>query len=246
MNGGFINFYELNEVKELTPKYDNPNYNMRTMPLKHPLRAVLCSPSGGGKSNITLNIIKNMNDTFKSIIIFCQCKDEPLYNYLYGRIEYPAFQIYEGIKAVNDFNFDDLPEEQTLIIFDDMCVESEKKQQPISDLFIRGRKMCGGKGISLLYLTQSYFKCPKTIRNQMTNLFIRKINGKKDLDMILRECALGATKEELQGMYLYSCPEEDITQFLFIDFSAPESYRFRKGLNEILMSDDFSEHLKIK
>ena len=69
-----------------------------------------------------------------------------------------------------------------------MCIEKEQKQSKIKELFIRGRKMCGNKGISCMYLTQSYFQCPPLIRKQMTGLVIRKINGKRDLTSILREC----------------------------------------------------------
>jgi superfamily II DNA or RNA helicase len=77
-----INFYELDEVKLLTPQYHNPNYDEETMPLKHPERAILLAPSGGGKTNLLLGIIKAMNGTFKVIILFTQNKNEPLYEYL--------------------------------------------------------------------------------------------------------------------------------------------------------------------
>ena len=139
----------------------------------------------------------------------------------------------------DDYNFDDLDEEQTLIIFDDMCIESTKKQQPIEELFIRGRKLCGGKGISIIYLTQQFYKVPKTIRGQMTNLIIRKIVGKQDMSIILRECSSNSSIKQMKNMYKYCCDPHDITQFLFIDFSADDELRFRKNFDEILNTDDF-------
>jgi hypothetical protein len=234
-----INFYENDDVKRLTPLYDNPNYNIETMPLKHPCRILLVAQTGGGKTNVCLNIIKGMNDTFKYIIIFTQNKEEPLYEFLEEKIPYPQLQIYEGISELKHFDFDDLDAEQTLIIFDDMCVESEKDQAKIKNLFIRGRKMCGMKGISLIYLTQSFFQTPSIIRKQMSHMILRKLVGKRDIDDILRQTSTGVNKDQLRNMYAYCCPENDITQFLLIDYTANESMRFRKGFSEILDADYF-------
>ena len=234
-----INFYELDEVKELTPNYHNPNYNDDTMPLQHPERIIILAPSGGGKTNLLLSMIKAMNGTFQQILLFTQCKCEPLYEYLEKKIPYPQFQIFEGIEEVKKFNFDALEEVQTLVIFDDMVIEKENDQSKIKNLFIRGRKMCGMHGISTIYLTQSYYKVPKTIRGQTTKLFIRKINGKQDLSMILSNCGENATTEKMLNMYKYSCDANDITTFLMIDFKAFDDRRFRKGLDEILDISDF-------
>ena len=71
-----INFYELPEVQEFAVKYHNPTYNKETQPLKHPMRMVVCGATGSGKSNILMNIINTMKDTFESILIFTQDKDE--------------------------------------------------------------------------------------------------------------------------------------------------------------------------
>jgi hypothetical protein len=120
-----------------------------------------------------------------------------------------------------------------------MVSESFKKHEKIINLFIRGRKMAGMKGLSTFYLTQSYFKVPKPIRSQATKLFIRKINGKKDLSLVLSDCAANATMEQIKNMYDYCCDPEDITQFLLIDYNAFDEQRFRKGLDEILDISNF-------
>lgn len=229
-----INFYELDEVKKHAIEYINPNYNFETMPLKHPLRMVLCGASGSGKSNILLNILQQMNDTFEKVIIFTQDKDEQLYNYLEEVLPPDAFEIFEGIESVLNYNFNELEAKQHLIIFDDMCIESEKKQEPIKELFIRGRKMAHKCGISLIYLTQSYFQTPPIIRKQMTTLILRKINGKRDAGNILRETSINATTKELLDLYEVCCDPNDITSFLLIDFNAHEDARFRFGLDKII------------
>lgn len=235
-----INFYELEDVKKFAKVFNNPTYDPILQPLKHPnLRMVICGASGSGKSNILLNILNCMENTFEKILIFTQNKEEQLYQFLESRIGPDELQIFEGIEKVMGYNFDELEPKQHLIIFDDMCIESEKNQSQISELFIRGRKMAQSYGCSLIYLTQSYFQVPPVIRKQMTSLILRKINGKRDASSILKECSIDATTFQLLHMYEACCDPDDITAFLFIDFNAPDSQRFRYKFNQILDIKDF-------
>ena len=69
-----------------------------------------------------------------------------------------------------------------LIVFDDMIgdMESNKELIPIvTELFLRGRKL----NILLVFISQSYFKVPKTIRLNSTH-FIMKIPKKRELQQI--------------------------------------------------------------
>jgi ABC-type dipeptide/oligopeptide/nickel transport system ATPase component len=238
-NHEIINFYELDEVKKYAVDHVNPNYNFDRMPLKHPMRMVICGASGSGKSNLLLNIINSMNNTFEKILIFTQDKDEQLYNYLADAIPEEEIEIFEGIDYVINYNFDNLDEKQHLIIFDDMCIEKESKQKNICDLYVRGRKMAKKCGCSVIYLTQSYFQVPPVIRKQMTSLILRKINGKRDARAILSECAIDATTNQLMNLYEACCDPNDITSFLFIDFNAPEDKRFRYKFDTILNIQNF-------
>ena len=120
-----------------------------------------------------------------------------------------------------------------LMIFDDLELESNKYR--IEELFIRGRI----KGISCLYLSQSYCDIPFIIRKQMNICILRKIAGKRDINNILREMSLAADKEQLQNMFNYSATA-DISTFLLIDLKANDDKRFRKGLSEVLDPNDFN------
>ena len=54
-------------------------------------------------------------------------------------------------------------------------MKSNKNLSPIAtELFLRGRKL----NISLIFISQSYFKVPKTIRLNTTHYFIMKIPNK--------------------------------------------------------------------
>ena len=72
---------------------------------------------------------------------------------------------------------------EILIVFDDMIadMESNKKLSPIvTEFFLRERKL----NISLVFISQSYFKVPKTIRLNATHYFIMKSSGKRELHQI--------------------------------------------------------------
>ena len=77
---------------------------------------------------------------------------------------------------------------------------NKKLNSILSELFIRGRKL----NISLVFISQSYFRVPKYVRVNTTHFFISKIQNKielqdiainhssdistKDFDNIYREC----------------------------------------------------------
>ena len=55
---------------------------------------------------------------------------------------------------------------------------NNKKLNPIViELFTRGRKL----NISIVFITQSYFKVPKDVRLNSTNFFIMKIPNKREI-----------------------------------------------------------------
>ena len=58
------------------------------------------------------------------------------------------------------------------------------------ELFIRGRKL----NISLVFVTQSYFKVPKDVRLNTTHFFIMKISNKRELQTLILNISLIFTK----------------------------------------------------
>ena len=64
-------------------------------------------------------------------------------------------------------------ENKILIVFDDMVVDmihNKKLNSIVTKLFIKGRKL----NISLVFITQSYFKVPKDVRLNTSHFFITK------------------------------------------------------------------------
>ena len=56
-------------------------------------------------------------------------------------------------------------------------IKNKKLNSIVTELFIRGRKL----NISLVFITQSYFKVPKDVRLNTTHFFIMKIPNKREL-----------------------------------------------------------------
>jgi DNA polymerase III delta prime subunit len=157
------NFYQ--EIPDnLIRKYHNPNYAQHG--IKIPFRLLICGGSGAGKTNTLLELIKRMGGTFESIVICCKSRSEPLYDFLASKV-HEGLKFYEDgeIPPINDFKGCG----QTLIVFDDLVLQ--KDQSKIAEFFVRGRKL--GEGVSCAYLTQSYYKTPKTIRINCNYLILK-------------------------------------------------------------------------
>ena len=83
--------------------------------------------------------------------------------------------VYKNINYYNPYK-----ENKILIVFDDMIadmINKKKLNSVVTDLFIRGRKL----SISLVFITQSYFKVLKDVRLNTTQFFIAKVPNKRQL-----------------------------------------------------------------
>ena len=77
-------------------------------------------------------------------------------------------------------------------------VVSNKRLSPIiTELFLRGRKL----NISLVFISQSYFKVPKTIRLNATHYFIMKIPNKRELQQIASNHSSGIDFKDFMKLY---------------------------------------------
>ena len=82
-------------------------------------------------------------------------------------------------KNIEDYNLN--KKHKVLIVFDDMIADmiNNKRLNPIvTELFIRGKKL----NISIVFVTQSYFKVSKDVRLNSTHFFTMKIPNKRELN----------------------------------------------------------------
>ena len=75
-------------------------------------------------------------------------------------------------KNIDEYNPD--KENKILIVFDDMIadmIDNKKLNSVVTELFIKGDKL----NISLVFITQLYFKVTEDVRLNSTHFFIMKI-----------------------------------------------------------------------
>ena len=204
---------------------ENPNFHIHH--LKIPFRMCVVAPSGSGKTNFLVNLIhlfsQGSKGTFGDITIITRNKDEPLYNFLVSKCD--QIQVKEGIHNLPQLDKMD-KKINHLVCFDDLVLA--KDQSAIENYYIRARKL----NCSVIYLSQSYFRIPKVIRNNCSYMVILKLSGNREVNLILSEFGLGVSREQLLGMYEFATREKFSP--LLIDLEEDPNKRFRKGFSEIL------------
>ena len=228
------NFYE-SMPEEMLDKADNPNEE--THHIKIPFRMAISAPSGSGKTNFILNLISVFSQgkgTFQTIDIITRNANEPLYNYLHKKC--PDITIKEGVKSLPVLDKMD-KKTNHLVIIDDLLLE--KDQTPIINYYIRCRKL----NCSIAYLSQSYFDIPSLIRKNCSYLGFLKIGGVREVKDILRNFALGVSKEQLLAMYDYATDEK--MNILLLDLEADKTKKFRKNFDEFMNPSDYGPDEKV-
>ena len=89
--------------------------------------------------------------------------------------------ILDTYKIIEDYNLD--KKRKVLIFFDDMIadmINNKKLNSTVTELFIRRRKL----NISIVFITQSYFKMSKDVRLNSTHYFFMKFPNKRELQQI--------------------------------------------------------------
>ena len=125
-----------------------------------------------------------------------------------------------------------------LIVFDDTIadmINNKKLNSIVTELFIRGRKL----NASLIFITQSYFKVPKYVRNNSTHFFIMKIPNKRELIKIAINHSSDINTKDFIEIYR-KCTDKPYL-FLVINTTLPSnnSLRFRENLN--ITHDDYQQ-----
>jgi hypothetical protein len=185
------------------------------------------APSGSGKTNFLLNLIKLFSDgkgTFNDITIITRNKDEPLYNYLSELSD--QIKIVEGLSNTPELDKMD-KDEQHLVVWDDLVLSKDLTK--VENYYLRARKF----GCSVIFLSQLFYKIPNFIRQNSSYMVILKLGGKRNVNLLMSEFSYGLSKEQILGMYDYATKEK-LSPFI-ISIEEPElDKKFRKGFMDYL------------
>jgi ABC-type oligopeptide transport system ATPase subunit len=221
-----INFYENKKVKKFVKVVKNPSFDATQIELRSRLLCV--GASGTGKTNFLVNYLVASPMTFGKVIIVSKLIEEPLYQFLKDELKGSiVFYSLDQLPSLNEYTDSQKGEEmETLIVFDDL-VNDLKKDSKVKDYFIAGRKC----GLTMLFLTQSYYKVEKVIRGQLNYLIMLKVSSGKDLKMILSDYSLGITPDELVEIHTEATKEP--LSFLKIDINTPnKDKKFSQGFKD--------------
>ena len=168
---------------------------------------------------------------------------EPKYEYLINKKE------QAGIKNLNDLhafieysddmndvlddinNYNQNRDKKVLIVFDDMIADIEYNKnfkRIIKELFYRARKI----NVSIVFITQSYFRALKDAILNSTHYILMKIGNKKELKSIAEEKSSHLDYKDFLKIYNY-CTKEPYS-FMTIDARPTATIPFKKKFDELI------------
>ena len=239
-----INFYNSEKVKKKNPTRDDPQIEYSGIKLRS--RVLLCGASGSGKTNCLLNYIylssKPRKGTFKHIFLVYKT-DEPLYDHLIDQAKDKITVIKDLANLPPVESFEDNPNYEVLFIFDDVVndVKNKKYLKNVENYFAFGRK----KGLTIFFLTQSYFQTQKFFRDNCNYILLLSIKSNKDLKRIISEFSTkNISAEQIVNMFEY-CTQEQLN-FMKItpSYDTPDTKKFSKNWLEFLNPKDFDSNLQ--
>ena len=203
-----------------------------------PFRMLIVGTSGSGKTNTLLHLINNLHPIDK-IYLYAKDIHEPKYEYLINKREQAGIKNLDDSNAFIEYSddmndvFDDINnynenrDKKVLIVFDDMIADIEYNKnfkQIIKELFYRARKI----NVSIVCITQSYFRALKDARLNSTHYILIKIGNKKELKRIAEAKSGHLDYKDFLKIYNY-CTTEPYS-IMLIDTRPTASVTFKKTL----------------
>ena len=126
-------------------------------------------------------------------------------------------------------NYNKNRDKKVLIVFDDMIADIEYNKnfkRIIKELFYRASKI----NVSIVFITQSYFRALKDARLNSTHYILIKIGNKKELKRMAEEKSGHLDYKDFLKTYSY-CTKEPYS-FMIIDTRPTATILFKKNFDE--------------
>ena len=222
-----------NEIKDTTRSNSSERNNW-------PFRMLIIGPLGSSKTNTSLHLINNLHPIDK-IYLYAKDINKPKHEYLINKREQAGIKKLDDPHAFIEYlddmddvlddinNYNKNRDRKVLIGFDAMIAEIEYNEKfilIIKELFYRARKI----NVSIVFITQSYFRALKDVRLNITHYILMKIGNKKELKRIAEEKSGHLDYKDFLKMYNY-CIREPFS-FMLIDTRPTASVTFKKNFDE--------------
>ena len=198
------------------------------------------------KQILYLHLINNLHPIDK-IYLYANDIHEPKYEYLINKRKQAGIKKLNDAKAFIEYsddmenvlddinNYNKNRDKKVLIVFDDIIADIEYHKnfkRIVKELFYRARKT----NISIVFITQSYFRALKDARLNSAHHILMKIGNKKELKSIAEEKSGHLDYKDFLQMYNY-CTSEPYS-FLTIDARPTATLVFRTNLWNLLRKND--------
>lgn len=173
---------------DLKVKYINPN----PWTIQHSTSVIFYDKTRSGKTNLMSMLLLNpkIMMAYNRVYVICKDPTENKYKFLIKQFAdidermakngtpTNTFTIVSGIDTMPDLDTEIDPTKQNIIIFDDLCLE--KNQDKIEAYYIRALK----RNCSCFYLTQSYYRVSKEIRNNTYYFGIWELPSRREQSLL--------------------------------------------------------------
>lgn len=236
-----INFYKHRALKKYRKDEDDPQLEVTGIPID--TRILLCGGSGSGKTNCLANYFAHTSSVKKGTfhhVYLVHKTDEMIYNWMadVSGEHISFFKNVRDLPSVDEFADLDKSKDRHryLVVFDDVVADTARPViEKINAFFQHSRK----KGITCVYLSQSYYSTQKFIRANTDVVALCGIRSVRDLQAICREYNTGADVTQMQRMYAHAT-SEPLRPLIVFTGTTPPGRKFSAGLNNWLNPADFA------
>lgn len=229
VNDNKIDIIDMSERDEDDDKDEIPNHPL--MPT-WPFRCLVVGRCGSGKTNVIKNMLMRGWLDYDTLFIMArelnQWKDvrETVEEIVAkNKNQKDNYMFSDELDMLPDI--DKLDEtKKHMMVLDDWAALSAREQEPIIDIFIRGRH----RNLSSVYISQSYNRLPKTARLQCNFLIIFKGGNNTDIETLYNDHISSMSMDEFKKVY-HECTQEKYS-FMVIDLINPDKH-LRKGFDKI-------------
>ncbi len=204
-----LNCYKSKKMKKHN---EEPGHNPHFA--KHGIKSrkhqIICAGTGMGKTNYVMNLISQMHDTFSHVFVYTKNTSEPLYQCLKENLkESCTLELITKVPSLNEQKLHG----EALVVFDDWIAEGKGVHTTLTEYAIMARK----KKMTCVFLAQSFYVVPKTIRVNMSYIVLLNMSDKRNLNMItttvsapiepsvIKKVIANATRHELNVCIIDIC-----------------------------------------
>lgn len=138
--------------------------------------SIFIGSSKSGKSTLIKHLLKLLEPRFDLIVIFSESLHDSMYDFINydEKSKYIAFDIFQPqiIRDLFEINKQTKNSLNILVLFDDLTNISNRDNNEILQMFIRGRN----SGINIWYSTQHYSLIGKAMRANANYIFLLRTN----------------------------------------------------------------------